>query len=289
MKKPVYAIFGLGGIIGNALLKRLSDSRKVEDYRIFAFDHSRVDVMDPTHLFPVMEYVKPTIVFNCASISDPELCEDVKKGALNVNKGGAALISIACAQHRAKMVHFSTWGVFGGDTDKINNERTRAAPINVYGKTKLAGEQSVFERSKEALVIRAGWVFGEEGGPVGPWVDLAERRMRVQVRRDKVISPTYVNDLVDAALDLAGKRVKGVYHVANDDPVTMEEFARAVLSTCGLDENLVEALDDSRFKAPFPRNSALLCHKYRRAMRSSMRPWRDALKECLFNMNRYSP
>lgn len=288
MKKPVYAIFGLGGIIGNALLSRLSE-RKVEDYRIFAFDHSRVDVTDPTHLFPVMEYVKPTVVFNCASVSNPEFCEDAKRGALNVNKGGAALISIACDQHRAKMVHFSTWAVFEGHEDKTNNERTKTNPINVYGKSKLAGEKSVFERSKDALVIRSGWVFGEEGGSLGPWIDLAERRMRVPVRKGKVISPTYVNDLVDAAMDLADKKVKGVYHVANDGPVTIEEFARAVLGTSGLDENLVDPLDDSRFKAPFPRNSALLCNKHRRAMRNSMRPWRDALKECLFNMNRYSP
>jgi dTDP-4-dehydrorhamnose reductase len=208
---------------------------------------------------------------------------------MDVNKGGASLVAIACEQHRAKMVHFSTWAVFGGEHDKPNNERTRVNPINAYGKTKLAGEKSVLEKSKDSLVIRSGWVFGEEEGILGQWMDSADRNMRVQVRKDKVISPTYVNDLVDAAIDLASKKIKGIYHVANDGPVTMEEFARAVLGTSGIDDNLVEALDDSKFKSQFPRNSALLCNKYRRVMRDSMRSWRDSLKECLFNMNRYSP
>ena len=124
-RKPVYVIFGHGGVIGTALLRVLS--AKAEDFRIFAFDHARADITNADHVNHLLDYIKPTIVFNCAGISDPDICEEAKAGAFRINGVGPAILAKACFRSGVRLVHFSSWGVLDG---KNVHAQTEKAPTS---------------------------------------------------------------------------------------------------------------------------------------------------------------
>jgi dTDP-4-dehydrorhamnose reductase len=279
MKEPSYAIFGFNGAIGNALIRRLSG--EVADYRIFAFDRSRVDVTRPDQVLPVLEYVQPRVVFNCAGISDPEACEKEQNLAFSVNTVGARVVADACVATGARLVHFSTCAVFGGERDKLLTERMRPAPLGVLGKSKLDSEGVVLGRAPSSLVIRSGWLFGpEESGVLHSWLEDADRGEKVFVRGRKTISPAYVADLADCALALSRKGARGIYHFANSGRVTIRNFARRALDKAGLEQGAVSDVDDEFFRSPWPRRAGLSCAKLERAV-GAQRHWNEALDECL--------
>jgi dTDP-4-dehydrorhamnose reductase len=286
-RKPVYVIFGHGGIIGMALLRFIS--AKVEDYRIFAFDHARADITNADHVNHLLEYINPTIVFNCAGISDPEICEEAKAGAFRINGVGPGILAKACLRNGCRLVHFSSWGVLEGNNVLSCTEKATCKPESAYGQSKLHGEQSCLISCPNSIVIRTGWIFGEDqAGIISDWVSNAERRLNVRVQRDLVGSPTYVDDLVEAAYTLSNTDAKGIYNIANQGRVSWEQFAKRTLTLCKLPETLVTT-SPKAFKATLPKNACLSCKKYNELSGKTLRQWDDALMECLFHMNKYIP
>ena len=287
-RKPAYVIFGLGGLIGSSLLRFLNS--RVEDYRIFAFDHPRVDITNADHVNQLIDYIDPTVVFNCAGISDPEICDEAKSGAFRINGVGPGIVAKACFRKKCRLVHFSSWGVLSGTGSKANTEKSATAPLSAYGQSKLHGEEACLVSCPSSLVIRAGWAFGEDqvSGMIPGWVANADRRLQIKVPKGIVGSPTYVEDLVDAAFKLASKEASGIYNVANSGKATWEEVAKETLSLCKLPTDLVVE-SPAIFKTKLPNNSVLSCNKYKTLTKKKFRHWKDALKECLFHMNRYTP
>lgn len=286
-KKPSYVIFGLGGAIGASLLRTVSN--KIDEYRIFAFDHARADITNAEHVNHLIEYVKPTVVFNCAGISDPEICEEAKAGAFRINGIGPSLIAKACMRNGCRLVHFSSWSVLEGNKVHSHSEKSNTNPSSAYGQSKLHGEQSCLISCPSSLVIRSGCIFGEDqAGLIQNWLSNADRRLYVRVPKDVKISPTYVEDLTEAAFNLANTEVKGIVNVSNSGTVSWEDFAKEALTLCKLPDNLVIG-SNSAFKAKLPNNCSLSCTKYKALTGKTLRPWKDALKECLFHMNRYAP
>jgi dTDP-4-dehydrorhamnose reductase len=289
LNKPVYAMFGLGGAIGNALYERLSG--KTEDYRVFAFDHSRVDITRESHVGPVLDFVRPTVVFNAAGISDPEMCEEAAEGAFKVNAHGAAVVAKACAKIKAKLVHFSTWAVFDGALrGRSYVETDKPAPRCAYGASKYEGELEVAKALPDALIVRSGWLMsdGEECIPF-EWVANAERMLKAKVRDDFLGSPVYADDLVGAAMSLIDAGARGVFHVANKGSCSYRDLAATALDACKLPKDLVEAMGDGNFKADLPRCSSMDCYKYEKLTGKQMRAWPLSLHECLFHMGKYKP
>ena len=282
-------IFGANGILGKALAARLAS---VSEYRTFTFDHTKADISDPSHVAPLMEYIKPTVVINCASISDPDMCEEARDGATLVNCTGPAILAKISKEFKARFVHFSTAHVFDGKKLSPYSEQSRTVPINHYGLSKLAGEKMVKKVFPESLIIRPGMVFGlESPSNIAGWLSMAEQKKEIGVL-DNYISPTYVPDLAEATIELVLKGVTGVYHVANSGHVSQEMFVKATLGLSGIPNPSVVRADKnlhSMFKAPIPRNAMLLTSKYEQVMKHSLRHWEDALKHCLFAMHRYSP
>jgi dTDP-4-dehydrorhamnose reductase len=236
-----------------------------------------------------MEYVQPSIVFNCAGISDPDLCEKDPEQAFAVNAMGAGMLAEVCSEMEAKLVHFSTWAVFGGDSGRPHKENGEKAPTGEYGRSKAEGERMVIYGAPDSLIIRSGWLFGgEDNGTLQSWTRNASRGARIRVRKDKKISPTCVSDLALFSMFMANIDAKGVYNFANDGNVTMGGFAREVLRETGMNPELVMEVEDDRFDSPWPGNGALACSKQKRATKTKARPWRDAMKQCLVSLSQHS-
>lgn len=289
-KLPVYLIFGSGGVLGEAFLDKLSGP--VYAYRVFPFDHQKADITDAAHIQPLMEYIRPSVVINCAAVNDEDICQEAKAGAFSVHSRGPQILAESCKKYNAKLVHFSSCEVFDGKSCTPYSERHSAKPINILGQSKVSGELAIKEACDDHLIIRPGMVFSYESPSCIPsWIAAAERGEEIAVLDDTIVSPTYTVDLVDATMDLLAMDAKGIFHIANGDAASRQSFAEATLSLAGLRAKVLSVNPESQkfFKAPIPKYSVLSTKKYSLTTAKSIRPWLDALKHCLFNMHRYKP
>jgi len=283
-------VFGKNGLLGDAFFEKISSTAPL--YKLYAFDHARADISNRTHVAPIFNYIKPTVVINCAAINDVDLCEDAQAGAMTVNAVGPEILAEECEKVGAKLVHISACTVFDGNRTSPYTEKCAAKPINAHGLSKLEGEKGIFGASKDHLIIRPGWCFHYEGDNiVTDWVSRADRRLNIPVHSDCHGSPTYVPDLIDATLALIEVDATGVFHVANSTAATFESFADAVVSLTGGGSKVVGAPKqlEGWSKAPFPKYNVLSTTKYSKETGARMRPWSAALKECLFKMHRFNP
>lgn len=281
---PTYMLFGIGGLLGNAVYARLCE--KTTDYRIFSFDHIRADITNREHIEPLFAYVRPTVVINCAAINDVEICEQAKEGAFRVNFIGPQILAEECDKYHAKLVHVSAATVFDGKHCHPYSERSRTDPLTIHGKSKLEGEKAIMDAMGNYLIIRPGWCFHSDGNnPITDWISRVERGLNVPVMTDCHVSPTYVPDLIDAVFELLDRDAKGIFHVANADAATCMSFAETMAGLAKLNANL------TNIKLPFafPKYMVLSTKKYSLTTSGRLRPWGDALRQCLFNMHRYKP
>lgn len=288
--QPVYMLLGVGGLVGDAFYTKLCE--RTSDYRIFGFDHSRADISNREHIGPLLQYIRPSVVINCAAINDTEMCEEAKDGAYRVNALGAQILAEECEKHHAKLVQVSTSAVFDGKRATPYTERCKPEPISVYGKSKLEGEKAIAKSCKDFLIVRPGWCFSFEGeNPLTDWIARAERGLNIPVLSDCQGSPTYVPDMVDATLELIERDAKGTFHVANSGGASWMSFAESVVSLSKLNGNLITTSEklQGMFKAPFPKYTVLSTRKYSTTTGLTIRSWQDALKQCLFQMHRYKP
>ena len=289
MVSPLYVIFGYEGLLGKAFYFRICGT--IPDYRMFCFEHSHVDISNRSQVREVLSYVEPTVVVNCAGLSDPAACEASKSGAFEANAVGPKILAEECRRIQAKLVHFSSFHVFRGDKHKPYGERDRPMPINSLGKSKLEGERAIRATHKDHLIIRPGWLFDSQGCNFVPeWTERIDKGLSIVVQDDVHGSPSYVPDVVQYVLELVNRDAKGVFHVANGGTATWQGLAETV---CGLMRKrpMVVAVSGKSLMGmpPVPAYSVLSCAKLQSATGIATRPWTDSLKQCLFQAGRYKP
>lgn len=288
MKMPMYVIFGYEGVLGQAFLRKLGAI--VPSYKLFLFGHGHVDVSNRSQVREILQYLKPTVILNCAGVSELEVCERAAAGAMTVNAIGAKVVAEEGDEIGAKVVSFSSCHVFGGNRMSPYTERCKPSPINVLGKTRAEGEKYVCGGNPGHLVIRPGWVFDSgPGGVISDWLEQLDRGLSVSVRPDRHVSPVFIPDLVDTTLDLLDYDAKGIFHVANSDAAVLDNVAQTVCELARTKRAIVTSNRESQFLAPFPAYSVLSCRKCESVTHVQIRPWLSALKQCMFEMKRYKP
>ena len=171
------------------------------------------------------------------------------------------MLALACARHGIGLLTFSSDQVFGGDRESPYLESDVPAPVNVYGRSQADGEARVMEALPSALVIRTAALFGPGEGDhvLALALESAADGRPFAAAADVTVSPTYLPDLVNAALDLLIDGERGLWHLANSGALSSADLARRVVELAGLDPRLVE--ERPRWAlglpAPRPRYSAL--------------------------------
>ena len=290
MVQPVYMVFGADGTIGSTLVAKLNSEPHAPN-RVFAFAKSIADVTKHAQVASLIEYVRPTVVFDCASVSDHGACESDKPNAFNVNARGAAVIADYCEQYGAKLVYFSSVDVFDGKRTAPYSEKNLTCPLNSLGQSKLCGERAIRDILPDHLIIRPGWLFGDgDSGFLAAWLGQAARGEGIAVPRDYYGSPTFVLDLVDAAMELVERDARGIFHFCNGDAATWNIFADMVLNLASLKTEIESVdIDANGGRLMVPKHAILSTRKYSLATGKAPRSWGDALKHCLFCMNRFRP
>jgi dTDP-4-dehydrorhamnose reductase len=200
-------------------------------------------------------------VANASGVARVEGAEGSPERARRENVRGAEVLARACAAAGIPLMAFSSHLVFGGDKDEPYLEEDAAAPLGVYAATKAEAERVLLASSPDVLLVRAGAFFG-------PWDDhnLPTRAIRAATHggsfaaaSDVTVSPAYLPDLADVALDLLVDRERGIWHVASPGSVTWAELAREAVRAMGLDPGRVLAVPAAElgWVAPRPRQSVL--------------------------------
>ncbi len=239
-----------------------------------------VPVTDLAALNGALPHYQAQVVFNCAAYNAVDAAEGEQDAAYQVNAQGAFNVALACAEHQARLVHFSTNFVFSGAQDRAYIESDEVGPLGVYAKSKLEGEKLVAMVAPRALIIRTSALFGGEAGRSRlsfpeRIVERAASSERVRVVSDQTVNPTYAADLARAAIALATTDMDGVVHVVGGGCSGWDELARATLVEFGV-AGSIEPVSTSELgsAAPRPRNGCLESTRTQ-----PMRPWPEALRE----------
>jgi dTDP-4-dehydrorhamnose reductase len=234
-----------------------------------------LDITDDAKVRTFLMDIKPAIVINAAAYTDVEGCEENRNHAFEVNGQAPGYIAEACHELDSLLVHYSTDYVFKGEK-QIYIEIDHPDPINVYGASKLLGEQLIQKYHDNSLIIRTSWLFGSHGHNFVDTMLMLSRQMEeVRVVNDQFGRPTYTNDLAVKTQKLLEKE-PGIYHVTNDGTCTWYEFARTIIP------NAVPcSTDEFPRKATRPNYSVLVSTKTQ-----PLRHWREALADYLMTKDR---
>ena len=229
---------------------------------------------------------KPDVVAHCAAYTAVDKAESEAELAIKVNGFGTRWVAEACREVGAKMIYISTDYVFGGDGKIPYEIHDEKKPVNIYGRSKLLGEDAVSAIVDKHFIVRTSWVFGINGNNfIKTMLRLAETKKKINVVNDQIGSPTYTVDLAKLLADMAASDKYGIYHATNEGFCSWAEFAREIFEQAGLDVE-VEGIPTIEYPTPArrPFNSRLSKKSLDEAGFNRLPTWQDALKRYLVEL-----
>ncbi len=262
---------------------------------VVALRRPQLDLTIPGTLRTAIADVQPDIVVNAAAYTAVDKAESEEALAHKVNATGAGDLAAACAKAGASLIHISTDYVFDGTAARAYIESDGTAPINAYGRSKLAGEIAVAAACPRHVILRTSWIYSPYGTNfVRTMLRLGAERQKLGVVDDQWGCPTYAPHLADTILAIAAQVGDaaasdprwGIYHAAGSGETTWCGFAREIFRTTaahGLPTPAVEALTTADYPtaARRPANSRLDCGKLGATFGVRLPEWRDGTRDCL--------
>lgn len=279
MKKLL--VTGGGGMVGSYV------AQVFEDWEVLNTDIDTLDVRDPRIVMETVERFAPAVVLHLAAATDVDRCEQVPDLAFGTNAVGTQNVALACQKYGITLVYISTAGVFWGDKPTPYTEFDTPNPANVYGHSKLAGEQIIATLLNRYYTVRAGWMVG--GGArdkkfVGKIATLfSEKVEEIKAVDDKLGSPTYARDLLGGIKKLLATDYFGLYHMVNTGAASRYEVALEIRRIVGRTDVRVTPVSSAYFPLPAPRARSEAMRNYKLELLGfpQQRSWQDALEEYL--------
>lgn len=275
-----FLVTGAKGMLGREVVDELS----ARGYEILATDvvpdAHRLDITREEDVHSALASFRPDWVVNCAAYTDVDGAESHKDGAFLLNASAPGILARVCSRHKARLLHMSTDYVFDGQKNAPYDEQDVPNPINVYGASKLAGEELVRQCLEDHLIVRTQWLIGLFGKNfVRTILEAARTRNHLEVVNDQHGSPTFARDLARAVRILMEMDARGTYHVVNEGTATWYDLACEALRLAGI-STPVHPVDSSTFQRPArrPSFSVLSSEKFKDLAGNVMPPWRESLK-----------
>jgi dTDP-4-dehydrorhamnose reductase len=278
MALPRWLIVGAGGQLGTAAATRLAGRADM-----VALTRRDLDVTDHAAVTDRVSREHPDVILNASAYTDVDGAEDDPVSALAVNAWAVQSLARAATSTGAALVHFSTDFVFDGTATVPYTESDTTAPPNVYGQSKLVGEWMAAGTPRH-YVLRVESLFG--GPAAHSSIDKIVSALRAgqpaRVFVDRVVSPSFVDDVVDATWRLVEATAPhGTYHVVNTGETTWYRLAEEVAAVLDLRPTLEGTrMADVPMRALRPTYCALSNARLR-AAGIDMPPWQDALARYL--------
>lgn len=293
---PSVLVTGAAGQLGSELVKTLSN-----DYRIVPVDQIDFDIINLKKTIVFVDNVKPDIIIHTAAFTDVDGAELQQDKAFNVNAMGTKNVAIAAKKINATLFYISTDYIFDGAKEVPYLEDDKANPLNIYGKSKLLGENFVKESCNKFFIIRTAWLYGFGGKNfVKTMLNLAREKEELQVVNDQRSAPVYVVDLAQQIKKLLPTELYGTYHCASQGSCTWYEFALEIFKRAGYEAEtapgdsirltpktqdlrpiIIRPVTSEEFPRPAkrPKNSVLKNHMLKLHGLDIMPHWKKSLKK----------
>ena len=277
-------ILGVGGRLGAALLREYRDK-----FDVAGFNHRQLNLSDLAAVREKLRNTRFDILINAAGFTKVDLCETQPDRAFLINAEAPRVVAEICDEKNARLIHFSTDYVFGGERREPYTEEDQASPISVYGESKLAGENNVLAAKSQNLVVRVSWVFGPDRPSfIDAMIQQAQENDEVDAVADKFSTPTYTLDIAAMLPQFFDANVEGgILHFANAGQCSWREYAQWAVDCChngGLplkSKTIGERKlrDMTNWIARRPVYSVLSSAKYTKLTGISPRTWREAVSD----------
>ncbi len=276
-------VTGGNGQLGSALRLASAESR----HRYIFTGRDELDITSAEEVEELMSSEKVDVVINCAAYTAVDLAEDNKAEADEVNHKAVAILAEVCKRHDATLIHISTDYLYSGDTYEPYTEDTTPAPLNAYGRTKLAGEMAIAKSGCRYIILRTAWLYSEFGNNfVKKMCELFDSRDYVLVVADQIGTPTYARDLAEAIVAIIESEQHnkyGIYHYSNIGECSWFEFATEIARLKGESKCDVLPCATASYptKAVRPEYTVLDKGKFLATFGIAIPEWQESLAECL--------
>jgi dTDP-4-dehydrorhamnose reductase len=275
-------VFGASGQLGQCL-KTVAESRGITNVHFPS--ETEADILKKDALQSIFNTYKPAWCINCAAYTAVDKAEDDIEKARSINKTGVENISELCKAYGAILIHTSTDFVFKGNDPTPRTENDIAEPINIYGLTKLEGEQAVTQLLEKYFILRTSWLYSEYGNNfVKTMLRLGAEKDELKIVADQVGTPTYAMDLAECIFQIifSGNTAYGTYHYSNEGVASWYDFAKAIFDISG---TKVKALPIRTSEYPTwaerPAYSVMDKSKIKQTFNIEIPYWRDSLINCI--------
>ena len=234
-------VTGKTGQLGRSIRKIVESTHQKHEY-IFT-TRAELDFSIIKSISSYFQYHQFDLVINCAAFTTVDKAEEEKELTGLINHEALKQICEILIQNNTKLIHISTDYVFDGNSKKPYKEDDIPNPINFYGKTKLEGEKVVQKiMPKNAIIIRAGWIFSEFGGNfLDTILKLGKEREELNIIYDQIGSPTYAMDLAEAILTIIDSKKYNsedqeteIYHYSNEGSCSWYDFAKVIFKLANI-------------------------------------------------------
>jgi len=274
-------VTGARGMLGTDLVCVLEE----KGHEVFATDVEELDITLPVFLSRVIGDIGPDVVVNCAAYTNVDKAEEEQEEANRINGLGAKNLALVCEDHNIDLCHISTDYVFDGTKKGPYTPDDLPHPINVYGKSKLAGEKNIREIMKRYYIIRTSWLYGKYGKNfVTKVLDLARNQGDLRIVSDQIGSPTWTVTLARVISVIIGTEKYGLYHATDrtEGGISWYEFARNIVQFAGLDAGITPIRSEEfPQKAARPKNSVLDIGGIEKEFGGNLPCWEESLKSLL--------
>lgn len=284
-------LVGANGQVGWEVERRAPEA----GFACHALGRADLDITQQEAVLRAVDRLAPALAVNVAAYTAVDRAESEIETAFAVNRDGAAYLAEACASADLPLIHLSTDYVFDGRKQTPYREEDAVAPLGVYGRSKLAGEEAVRRSCTKHVILRTSWIYGIHGHNfVKTMLRLGRERETLRVVDDQSGCPTFAGDLARAILTLASRlksqawpdSVFGTFHCAGEGATTWFDFARVIFKEASpmlRQVPRIEAIKTADYPTPAkrPPYSVLDCSRLAEVHGIVLRPWRVSLAEML--------
>lgn len=286
-------LFGKNGQLGSEfqrILPELGD--------LTCLDYEDVDLRDLQALQAAMNEVKPHLIVNASAYTAVDKAETEQETAMKINALAPGAMAEWARKNNALLIHYSTDYVFDGRKGSPYVESDPANPLNVYGKSKLAGEENIKQAGEAYLILRTSWVYSVGGmGFVSKALEWARKNETLKIVSDQISNPTWARELAGATFSVISshrdnlqdvmKERRGLYHLAGSGYASRYEWTKEILANDShRTEQLVRSIEpvpSNAFPTPAvrPLFSALDCSRFKRTFGFSLPDWEKSLRQAM--------
>jgi len=282
-------VTGANGQLGRSIKSLVKQQKKSDNFVFVTRD--QLDLSSISNIQNFFKIHKFDLIINCAAYTEVDKAESFKKEADMINHIAVKQIAEIANRNNIKFIHISTDFVYDGLKDSPYSESDITSPLNIYGKTKLDGENAILSIMKSnAIIIRTSWLYSEYGNNfVATILRLIKNSSYLNIISDQIGTPTFAGDLGKAILNIiksdkfnAVETGSEIYHYSNNGECSWYDFAKEVVNNSGAKCTINPIkTEDYPTAAKRPKHTIMSKEKISKEFDLKIMFWKDSLKYCM--------